>query len=251
MADNHSMLKGVCIIASILFAGLAGPGAGAREAPLEASHLGVHIEARPAQTDAYYEVELISTDEAIERLRKALNLIVKKSSFGASALEKLRKSGYVIIIYDPSFPRGVASRAGTVLAAFAPDLAVGDRSSARKYPFIVGRYIVKWTTEGFASTLVHELAHGVQHMEGRMRTMDARDRECEADLHQERALQDFGADKRSEQVVRTRQALQLFTCVPFRKYMAAHTPEKMELWNTLNPDVPQLLSIFKGYLKSK
>ena len=207
--------------------------------------------ARPAQPGAFYEVEIIGGDEAIGRMRKALDLIEEKSSFGAAALERLEKRGDVIIVYDPSFPRGVASAGGTVLAAFVPGFFDGDRSGTNSFPIVVGRYIVKWTTEGFASTLVHEFVHGIQHMEGRIRTMNPHDRECEADLYQESALQDFGADKHSEQVVRTRQTLQLYTCVPFRRYMEANTPSEGELWNTLNPDVPQLLSIFYEYLRAR
>jgi hypothetical protein len=243
-------LKAFLVIASLLCATFAGPGVHAREAPFEASHRGVHIVAWPVKTGAYYEVEILSTDQAIERIRGALDLIAAKSSFGAAALEKLKTSGDVIVVYDPNFPPGIASTGGTVLAAFVPGLDVGEQSGP-KYPIVVGRYIVKWTQEGFASTLVHELVHGLQHMDGRLRTLDPRDKECEADLHQERALQDFGADKRSEQVVRTRQTFQWHTCAPFRQYMKANTPSKMELWNTLNPDIPQLLSIFDRYLRTR
>jgi hypothetical protein len=42
--------------------------------------------ARPAQPGAFYEVEIIGGDEAIGRMRKALDLIEEKSSFGAAAL---------------------------------------------------------------------------------------------------------------------------------------------------------------------
>ena len=244
------MLNSASSIALVLFAMFAGSGVYAREAPLETSHRGVQLIAWSAQTGDYYEVEVINAGQAIERIRRALDLIEEESSFGTAALDKLKKGGDVTIVYDPSFPRGPASSAGTVLAAFVPDLIVGDYSGTRKYPIVVGRYIVKWTTEGLASTLVHELVHGIQHMSDRLRTLGKLDRECEASLYQEGALQDFGVDKRSEQVVGLRRTLQLRSCVPFIQYMKANTPSKIELWTKLNPDVPQLLSIFDEYLQT-
>ena len=244
------MLSSARIIALMLSATFAGPGVHAQEVPFVASHRGVQLIAWSAQAEGYYDVEVINADHAMERIRSALDLIERKSSFGTATLDKLKNSGYVIVVYDPNFPRGAASGAGTVLAAFVPDLIVGDYSGTRRYPIVVGRYIVKWTTEGLASTLVHELVHGNQHMNGRLRTLGELDRECEASLYQERALQDFGADKRSEQVVGLRRTLQLHSCVPFMRYMKANMPSKLELWNTLNPDVPQLLSIFDGYLQA-
>nr|NIV75960.1 hypothetical protein [Gammaproteobacteria bacterium] len=125
--------------------------------------------------------------------------------------------------------------------------ANGEGGERRQYPIFVSRYIVKWTREGFASALVHEIVHGVQHEEGRLRRWSRRDLECEASLHQERALQAFGVDKRSEQSVVHRRVLQLRACVPFIHWMETNAPDEMALWGTLNPDVPRLLAIFDAY----
>ena len=250
MHSLRSVLNNFRVIASILCATSATLCVHAREAPLEVTYRGVQLVALPSRTEAYYDVNVIGADQAIERIRMALDLIEEKSSYGSAAFGKLRKSGPVIIVYDPSFPRGGASSAGTLLAAFVPDLDVGDDSSTRKYPILVGRFIVKWTTEGLASTLVHELVHGIQHMNGRLGASNRLDTECEASLYQEGALQDVGANKRSEQVVGLRRTLQLHSCVPFIQYMKAHTPSKLDLWNTLNPDIPQLLTIYEEYLRS-
>ena len=245
-----SMPNSTCSMALVLCAAFAGGSVNAREAPLEASHRGVQLIAWSAKPGDYYEVGVIAADQAIERIRTALDLIEEQSSFGTAALEKLKKGGDVTIVYEPSFPHGPASSAGTVLAAFVPDLIGGDFPGVKNYPIIVGRYIVKWTTDGLASTLVHELVHGIQHMDGRLGSLGKLDMECEASLYQESALQDFSVDKRSEQVVGLRRTLQLRSCVPFIQYMKANTPSKMGLWNTLNPDVPQLLSIFDEYLQT-
>lgn len=247
-----SVLNRAFLVALVLYATYWGSGVYAQVTPYEVSHRGVYLEVWPVQAADYFEVEVLDADKAIQRISEALDLIYEKSSSGAAALDELKKSGYVIIVYDPRFPPGPASLSlGTVFAAFVPDLIVADHVGTKKYPIVVSRYIVKWTTEGFASALLHEIVHGVQHMDGRLRIWSRHDVECEASLHQERALQEFGVDKHSEQVVVHRQTLQLQSCVPFIQYMQRNTPEKMELWKSLNPDVPQLLSIFDKYLRTK
>ena len=255
ISGNSTFLRvshSACLIALALYATFAGSGVHAQLNPYETAYQGVYIEAWPLQAGDYFEVEVLDADKAIQRISEALDLIYEKSPSSAAALDKLKASGYVIIVYDPRFPSKPASLTlGTVLAAFVPDLVVAEYMDTKNYPIVASRYIVKWTTEGFASALVHEIVHGVQHMDGRLRTWSRYDVECEASLYQERALQEFGVDKHSEQVVVHRRTLQLHSCVPFIQYMQRNTPEKMELWKTLNPDVPQLLSIFDTYMLTK
>ena len=123
-----SMPNSTCSMALVLCAAFAGGSVNAREAPLEASHRGVQLIAWSVKPGDYYEVEVIDADQAIERIRTALDLIEEQSSFGTAALEKLKKGGDVTIVYDPSFPHGPASSAGTVLAEIEPCL-LGQRHS--------------------------------------------------------------------------------------------------------------------------
>lgn len=206
---------------------------------------GIRLEARPVRAGDYYEVEVLDGEAAIGRIRDALDLIYARLPSGAARLEALKRSGDVIIAYDPRFPPRPASVSrGTVFAAFVPGPADGGK---KRYPILVSRYIVKWSREGFASALVHEIVHGVQHEEGRLRRWGRLDLECEASLHQERALQAFGVDKRTEQSVVHRRVLQLQSCVPFIRWMERNAPDEMDLWDTLDPDVPGLLALFDAY----
>jgi hypothetical protein len=90
----------------------------------------------------------------------------------------------------------------------------------------------------------------MQYLSGRLGKMSELDSECQAYLYQEIAQQDLGMDKHSRLMVRFRRALEGRWCLPFKQYMRKYAPEKMALWETLNPDVPRLLAIFEDYQRS-
>ena len=98
------VLHSVCLIAFALYSTFAGSGVYAQVSPYEATYRGVYLEVWPVQAGDYFEVEVLDADEAITRISEALNLIYAKSPSGAVELEKLKKSGYVILVYNPRFP---------------------------------------------------------------------------------------------------------------------------------------------------
>ncbi len=179
--------------------------------------------------------------------------MLEKSAYSAAVLKTLKNNGRVVIAYDPDFPFTDAGSIGADLATFAPYLfsKTPDPSGQKDFPVIFGRYIVKWKMEELVLTLAHELlGHGKQHLQGRLESMSWLDSECEAGLYEEMVRQNLGMDKRSRVAVGFRQQLEWRYCVPFKEYMTKHAPAKMALWNTLNPDVPQLHAIFEDYLRS-
>ncbi len=229
------------------------PGIAASDGILEVSHKGVRLIGVPPDPRANYDVPVIGARQAVDRIRTALNQLLEKSAYSAAVLKTLKNNGRVVIVYDPRFPLTDAGSIGAKLAAFFPYLfsKTPDPSGQKDFPVIFGRYIVKWKTEELAVTLAHELlGHGMQHLHGRLESMSRLDSECEAGLYEEMVRQNLGMDKRSQVAVNFRQALEWRHCVPFKEYMTKHAPAKMALWNTLNPDVPQLHGIFEDYLRS-
>jgi hypothetical protein len=244
------------IIASPLVAALGAlaivPGVAAQDEILEITHKGVTLIGVPPDPAATYDVRIVGARQGVDTVRAALDLLLEKSAYGAAVIETLKSAGNVVIAYHPGFPFEVAGSTGTVLAAFFPYLLseTPDPGGRRDFPVIVGRYIVKWTTEELAVSLAHELlGHGMQHLRGRFETMSELDSECEASLYEELVRQNLGIDKHSEVTVGFRQALEWRWCAPFKQYMTKHTPAKMALWKTLNLDVPRLLAIFEAYLR--
>ena len=201
-----------------------------------------------------FDIAVPDDRAAIARLGAALDALYEASPYSAAAIAKLARHGEVVIVFDPAHPPQVVSNfTGVVLATFDANLfGDADDVSTRRFPVIVGRYLIKRSRQELAAVLAHELVgHGMQFLEGRMGEMDEADRECEANLYKEQAFQDFGADKRSTAMVSFRQQLEWRWCAAFKRYMAAETPSKMALWRRLNPDVPGLLEIFDDYLAAR
>ena len=220
---------------------------------IEFTHRGVIILGVPPGPAADYDVPVMEAARAAEKIRAALDLLLDNSPEGAAALETLKDKGRVVIGYVPAFPAEDAATWGARLAAFVPDL-LADAPGARggkDFPVVVGRYIVQWKTEELAVVLAHELlGHGRQHLLGRLESMSLRDRECEASLYEEMARQHLGLDKHSELAVSFRRALEWRWCVPFKEYLTRQAPEKMALWNAIDPDVPELQAAFEDYLRA-
>lgn len=243
----------VSLLLAVLGATAIVPGTAAHEKNLETSYNGITLIGVPPGPADTYDVPVIGAGQALDNIRAALSLLFEKSSYSAAALDTLKSNGNVVIVYDAAFPPQDVSSIGTDLAAFIPDLLAETphRKGRRDFPVVVGRYIVKWTTEELAAGLAHELiGHGMQYLHGRLETMSELDSECQAYLYQEMVHQDLGMDKHSRVMVEFRQGLEWRWCIPFKQYMRQHTPDKMALWETLNPDVPQLLTIFEDYLQS-
>jgi hypothetical protein len=207
----------------------------------------------PPKLDKIFDVEIMSEHNALNKIRQAFDLLIKKSPLSASVINQLKKQGNVIIVYDPNFPTEDFDSTGVLLAAFIPDLVwpASGGSISNNFPLIISRYLAKWSPEWMASGIAHELVgHGLQHSRRKFQSNLARtsDIECEAWLYQEQAIQDLGMDKRGSEMVGHRQGFEKL-CAGLKGYMATHTPSQTILWSALNPNVPKILSIFGEYVK--
>jgi tetratricopeptide (TPR) repeat protein len=212
---------------------------------------GIIIVGIPPTAASAYDIPVIDAKGAALRIRSALQLLQKRSPHSSAALKTLKKNGDIVIVYDPRFPLRDVSGSGATMASFFRNLfnTNASRNQPKVFPVVVSRYIVKWKTKELAFALAHELlGHGMQHQRGRLKTMQETDRECEARLYQEIVHQDLGIDKHNRIMVSLRQDLESRWCAPFRKYMNQKHKADMKLWQSLNPDIPRLLSIFEKYL---
>ena len=159
------------------------------------------------------------------------------------------------LIYDPNHPDPKTSIATVKVAAFLPHYRKFGGKGSKHYIAVVGRHGIKWPLRELAAVLVHELVgHGTQHLKGRFTTMRNVELDCEAWLYAELAYQDFRCDKSSREMIEFRQQLEGvgFTpgnCTEFKRHMRKNNPDRMKLWESLNPNVPRLLAVFEDYLR--
>ena len=217
---------------------------------IQITYRGLVLSAAPGRPDKTYDTSLLTPEQAIENLKRAIDLVLTKSTFSTEALKTLQDNGRVVIVYSPDFR---AARNGLfTLAAFSPDYYKRDDPKGRKdFLVIVGQHAVKWPPQELAMILVHELVgHGIQHYKGWLDFVREIDLECNANLYGERFYQDIGIDKQSEEVVKFRKSLETHWCADFKVYIKEATPADLPLWDKLNPDVPKLLTIFDRYTAS-
>ncbi len=193
-----------------------------------------------------FDIQPLPHSDATSRIKQAIDILLDKSPLSTHAIATLRSAGEVIVAYDPHFPK--SRLAGLTIAAFFPDYYQLDGPSKR-FVTVVGRYGAKWPTAELAAVLAHELVgHGMQHYRGRLNHARTIDLECEAYLYQEQAYQDIGIDKRSNEMIRFRRALEDHWCETFRTYIRLNEPNKMVLWERLNPDIPKILQVYRRYV---
>ena len=211
---------------------------------------GIYLRVMPADPTAKSDIKLVSSGDALEAIRSALDLIYEKSPFNAKALDMLKSRGDVVIVYDPVFPKW--SPGVIILAAFLPDFfepapgAPGDKV----FVAILGRYIIKHSpAEIAAEGIVHELVgHGVQHLHGRLNNGNGLNIECEASLYELQAFQDLGVDKFTDYMVQFRRELEDQHCDDFKRFMRKHRPKLMPLWDARDVNVIKILSVYDDYL---
>ena len=216
----------------------------------EEIYRGIYLRILPADPNAKSDIKLVSSGDALEAIRSALDLIYEKSPFNAKTLDMLKSRGDVVIIYDPVFPKW--SRGDITLAAFLPHFfepapgAPGDKV----FVAILGRYIIKHSPPEIAAEgIVHELVgHGVQHMHGRLNNGNGLNIECEASLYELQAFQDLGVDKFTDYMVQFRRELEEQHCDDFKRFMRKHRPKLMPLWDVRDVNVIKILSVFDDYL---
>jgi hypothetical protein len=204
----------------------------------------------PTRPGAAYDVSIIGARQGLDNLRAALDALMRRSPLNAGAIETLKRNGRVVIVYDPQHPPPQASVDG--IAAFFPNFfRKREDGGEGDFLVVVGRHGIKWPASELAAVIAHELAgHGMQHLRGERERMRMLERECEAQLYQEKALQDLAVDKSSAFVTRLRREMENRYCADFRRYQRQLRPDTLRLWEARNPDVAGLLAVFRDYLQT-
>jgi len=225
------------------------------QASARRNHRGVLLIALPPKEGADYDIKQIASFAALDRMAEALDLVYGNIAFGRAKIEILKRSGLVILAYDPNYPDKKSSMGTVRVAAFLPHhLKEVGQGRGKNFTVIVSRHGIKWPTRELAAVLVHELVgHGMQHLEDRFDKMRNVDLECESWLYEELAYQKLGFDKLSREMIEFRQELEGVGfvdgyCSDFKRYVGKDAASSVRLWETLNPDVPGLLTIFQSYV---
>ena len=213
---------------------------------------GMTMVVMPADPQVNYGVALLSSDEALAKMKAVMALIHQKSSYSRREIARLVKTGNVILAYDPAYPKKGKDLAKVRIAGFSKDyeLGISPGGKKRSYMAIVGRHGIKWPLEKLAAVVVHELVgHGVQHMEGRWNPKRQNDMECEAWLYESQAYADFGVGRLSSDMIKFQKQLSRY-CNGFTRYLESSDPAGLKAWKVLNRDVPMILKHFRRYLES-
>jgi hypothetical protein len=212
---------------------------------------GISLIAITPSANENFDVPIVSAKKAIKTIKQALTLIEINSPFSESQIERLKKNGPVIIVYDPRYPDKLSSMSSVKIALFSP-YHYNPRSSGtngHNFLVIVSRHGVKWPTKELAAVMVHELVgHGIQHLNDSWNKMRLIDMECEAWLYEEMAYQNLKINKFSNEMIDFKKQLEK-QCDSFLRYLRNHDPEGAVIWDNLNPDVPKLLKHFSAYQK--
>lgn len=247
----HRIVLGAVLLASVFgHAAMVGDAAAeTHPSRISQTHKGIRLIAEPLKPGAEYDVKITGQRHGLDNLRRALDMLLRRSPLNAAAIATLKETGSITIVYNPNFPKRTVGE--FTVAAFSRKAFQRSVRARRRRMFlvIVGRHGIQWPIRELAAILAHELAgHGLQHLRGDARTMRQLDRECEAHLYEEKAFQDLGVDKKSRLVVQFRKQLENHACVDFKRYMAEHTPDAFRTWDALHPDIGRLLAIFKDYM---
>lgn len=214
------------------------------------AHNGIQLLAVAADPAKTFDTKLVPGKQGLDNLANALDRLVSKSPLSARRLKLLKKSGHVVLVYLPDDLRNATG--GENVASFIPDYLKkpGSRSREKTFLVVVGRHGIKWPIDELAATLAHELVgHGMQHRRGRLTIIRPIDAECEAYLYEEIANQDLGLDKKAREMIAFRRSLEERWCADFKNFLRRERPKTLAEWDTLNPDVPKLLSVFEEYLE--
>ena len=243
------------VAAALMAAALNGPVLAGTEAPKDLlpqeAYKGLVLVAVPPEAGARYDTSLLPEREGIANLRAAVELLYRESPFSAQALETLKRNGNVIVFYDSRYPEMKTNTSTLNVAAFFPEYFTKGLNGSGRTDFVVviGRHGIKWPTRELAPVIVHELVgHGMQRLRGRLEYVRELDLECEAMLYMERYYQELGFDKKNEEMIRFRKALEDHWCSDFKRYMREKAPSLVKLWDVLDPDVRRLLAAFEVYV---
>ena len=244
------------LVLAVLGGGVVATGAAAQDqASVRRTHKDVSLMSLPPKKGAEYDVKPIDASAALDRMAEALDLVYGSIAFGMAKIETLKRNGVVVLAYDPNYPDPKSSMSTVRVAAFLPHyLEKAGQGRGKNFVAIVSRYGIKWPARELAAVLVHELVgHGMQHLEERLEKMRNVDLECESWLYEELAYQKLGFDKSSREMIEFRQELEGVGfvdgyCSDFKRYMRKNAASSVGLWESLNPDVPGLLTVFQDYV---
>lgn len=216
--------------------------------PVERVHKGITLTAVPARPGLKLAGKKLEPGEALDILRKSLDLVIRISPFGASAIKTLRKSGRVRVVYDPAWEPAYTGR--STIAEFDPSYfneATGGKDGT-EFVMVVGPQAINLPSDDFSAVLVHFLVgQGMLHLNGLSELVREKDLKCAAFLYQEQFYQDAGVDKGSRKFISFRTSLEGNFCADFKRYMRDQAPTQAKLWDVRDPDVPQLLEVFGNY----
>jgi len=253
MSLNVSRTLLLLLVFIIFLAILAQEGMGNHlPTPVSSRFEGMTLIAIPVEKGESFDVPIIGSGDALERLKQAVFVLLTRSPDNAGFIARLKARGPVNIVYDPHYPNTQVYPATLKVAMFLPKYLPAEANSSagpmdKEFLVVVGRHGIKWPVADLAAVLVHELVgHGMQHLTDRRLEMRQMDVECEAWLYQEKAHQDFGLDKLSPEMIRFQQQL-AFNCHEFIDYLGRNDPDGRLQWRRLNPDVPVLLEKFNEY----
>ncbi|MCG8636606.1 MAG: sel1 repeat family protein [Desulfobacterales bacterium] len=216
---------------------------------------GIKIQAAEPNPERDFDVEIVDGDTAVKKIKQSIELIYKKSPDLARIIDTIRQQGEVYIVYNPNYPTREQDFSMVRVALFLPfyfsDL---PRNAKRPLPIIVSRHGIKWPMEELAAIIVHELAgHGNQYLKGMTDTVRSRELECDAWLLEEHAYQQFGLDKSTKKMIDFRKQISGYKgrsghCTAFLNYLRKSHPDKMALYERLNPDVPELRRLLSKFI---
>lgn len=245
----------IFFLSAILLLGLpvpagAGEAAGGTAVYEERIHQGIRLLALAAPKSRRQEISILPPAAGLDRIAEALDLIDRKSPSNAAIIRRLKRSGRITVVYYPNNFRNRNRLNTQTVALFLPDFLHrhGLGAGNRDFVVVINQFGVKWPIGELAAVIVHELAgHGLQHLAGRIATGRLLDLECEASLYQEQAYQDFGLEKKTRTIVLFRRQMEFHYCSDFRRHLRDRAPDRLALWDVLNPDVPEILKDFKHY----
>ncbi|MCG8616198.1 MAG: sel1 repeat family protein [Desulfobacterales bacterium] len=227
----------------------------AQTAPESISYRGMRIETVPVNPDRTFDVGLVKADPAVKKIKDAIDLIYKDARGLSRELDRIKAAGDVHIIYNPNYPNRQQDLAKVHVALFLP-YYLDDQVdiTTKPLPVLISRHGIKWPTNELAAILVHELVgHGAQYLKGLTDTARSNELECDAWLLEEQAYQHFGLDKSSRKMIQFRKQLGGYKtkaghCTAFLNYVRKTWPDKISLYERLNPDVPALRKLLVKFM---
>ena len=206
---------------------------------------GIYFIGKPVNKKIVFDITPAHPLQVLDSMKKAIDILLTKSSYNAKAIQQLKKKGKIVIVYDANHPKHNLTE--LTIASFLPDY-YQESGPIKNFVVIIGRYGGKWSARDLAPVMAHELAgHGIQRLQKRLKKVRNIDLECQAYLYQEKAYQDLGYDKNHQEMVNFRQKLEKHWCSDFKLWIAEKASDKLSLWHTKNPNVPKLLKLFNKY----